>query len=144
MPQMSLNGWVALWVIWRDIFWKTLRLCPKSVTTPYILHYIVTTPFCSAVRMSSGKYYTLYSALKVSNNALQNVAYKRWSLTKQYLPSCIALWTNAWRFQVKFQLRDSSGVINGATVVPESAFLFLLLNSLYSPLCWTPYVVTRD
>ena len=56
-------------------------LCPKSLTT---------TPFYSAVRMSSGEYYTLYCALKVSHNALQKVVYNRWSLTKQYLPSCIA------------------------------------------------------
>ena len=43
---------------------ETLWLCLKSLTTPYIVHYTVTTPFCSAVRMSSGKYYTLYSDSK--------------------------------------------------------------------------------
>ena len=67
------------------------RLCPKSLTTPYIVHYIVTTLFCSAVQMSSGKYYTLYSALKVSHNASRKVVYNWWSLTEQYLQSCIAL-----------------------------------------------------
>ena len=104
----------------------------------------MTTPFCSAVHMSSGEYYTLYSALKVSHNASQKVVYNQWSLTKQYLPSCIALRMNAWRFQFTFKLRDSSDVINDAGVVSESAFLFLLLSSSYSPLCWTPYVVTRE
>ena len=38
---------------------------------------------------------------------------------------------NAW----KFQLRDSSDVINGAVVVSESQFFFLPLSSLYSALC---------
>ena len=33
-----------------------------------------------------------------------------------------------------FQLRDSSDVINGAGVVSERAFFFLLLSSLYSAL----------
>ena len=33
---------------------------------------------------------------------------------------------------------------NAAQVVSESAFFFLLMSSLYSPLCWTPYVVTRE
>ena len=42
-----------------------------------------------------------------------------------------------------FQLRDSGDVINGAGVVSESVFSLLLLSSLYSPLCLTPYVVTR-
>ena len=75
------------------LYWNQ-RLCLKSLTTPFIVHYIVTTPFCSAVRMSSGEYYTLYSALKVSHNASRKVVYNRWSLTKQYLPSCIAPRTN--------------------------------------------------
>ena len=64
---------------------------PKSLTTPHIVRYILSIPLCSAVRMSSGNYYTLYSALKVSHNASQKVVCKRWSLNKQYLPSCIAL-----------------------------------------------------
>ena len=40
--------------------WDSPRpgVCPESPTTPYIVHYIVTTPFCSAVWMFSGKYYT--------------------------------------------------------------------------------------
>ena len=107
-------------------------LSPKSLTTPYIMHYIVTTPFCSAVQMSSGKYYTLYSALKVSHNASRTVVYNQRSLTKQYLPSRIALRTNAWRFQFTFQLLDGGDVINGAAVVSESAFFFLPMSSLYS------------
>ena len=39
---------------------------------------------------------------------------------------------NAWNFQFMFQLHDSSNVINGARLVPESEFLFLLLSSLVS------------
>ena len=50
-----------------QIHHHSLRLCPKSVTTPFIVHYIVTTPFCSAVRMSSGKYYTLYQGYSNTN-----------------------------------------------------------------------------
>ena len=130
----------------RTTWWPKWRLwlCPKSLTIPYIVHYIVTTPFCSAVRMSSGKYYILYSALKVSNDALQKVVYNQWSLTKQYLPSCNVLRSSAWRFQFTFQLYNSSDVINGAWVVSESVFFFLPMSSLYSPLCWTPCVVTRE
>ena len=93
--------------------------------------------------MSNGEYYTLYSALKVSHNASQKVVYNQWSLTKQYLPPCIALRTNAWRFEFTFQLRDSSDVINSAGV-SKSLFFFLPLSSLYSALCWTHYVVTRE
>ena len=89
--------------------------------------------------MSSGEYYTLYSALKVSHNASRKVVYNRWSLTKQYLPSRIALWMNAWKFQFMFQLRDSSDIINSAGVVSESLFFFLPLSSLYSALCWIHY-----
>ena len=117
-------------------------LCLKSLTTPYIVRYLATSPFCSAVRMYSGKYYTLYSALKVSHNASRKVVYSRWSLTKQYLPSCNALRTNTWRFQFTIQLSDSGDVINGAGVVFDSEFLFLPMSSVYSPLCWTPYALT--
>ena len=55
-------------------------LCLKSLTTPYIVHYIVTTLFCSAVRMSSGKYYTLYGVLKVSHDVSRKVVRNRWSI----------------------------------------------------------------
>ena len=41
----------------------------------HCVHYIVTMPFCSAVQMSCGNYYTLYSGLKVSHNALRKVVY---------------------------------------------------------------------
>ena len=116
----------------------------KSLTIPYIVYYMVTTPFCSTVQMSSVEYYTQYSALKASHNASWKVAYNRWSLTKQYLPSCIAMWTNEWRFQFMFQLRDSSDVINGARVVSQSPFFFLPLSSLYSALYWIHYVMTRE
>ena len=121
-----------------------LKKLAVLLTTPYIVHYIVTTPFCSAVRMSSVKYYTLYRALQVSHKASRTVVYNRWSLTKQYLPSCTALWTYAWKFQTAFQRSDSSDVIKGAGVVSERAFLFLPLSSLYSALRWTHYVVTRE
>ena len=57
---------------------------------------------------------------------MRKVVNIQWTLTKQYLPSCIALWINAWRFQ--FMFRDSSDIINGANV-SESAFFFLLMSS---------------
>ena len=94
--------------------------------------------------MYSGEYYTLNSALKVSHNALRKVVYNQWSLTKQYLPSCIALQTNAWSFKFMFQLRDSSDVINSTGVVSESLLFFLPLSSLYSALCWIKNVVSRE
>ena len=106
-------------------------LCPKSLTTPYIVHYIVTTPFCSAVRMSSGKYHTLYNALKVSHSASRKVVYG-------HLPS------NIYHYALRCGRMHGGFVINGAGVGSESAFFLLLLSSLYSPPCWTPYVVTRE
>jgi len=45
------------------------RLCLKSPSTHYIVDYIVSSLFCSAVRMYSDDYYTLYSPLNVSQNA---------------------------------------------------------------------------
>jgi len=55
--------------------------CPKSHTTHYIVDYIVSSPFCSAVRMYSDDYYTLYTPLNVSQNAFWKVVHNRWSLT---------------------------------------------------------------
>jgi len=61
-----------------------------TVAVSEISHYslytvvdcIVSSPFCSAVRMYSYDYYTLYSPLKVSQNAFWKVVYNRWSLTQ--------------------------------------------------------------
>ena len=105
---------------------NSTSICTALVYThlqPAKRSLIVAMPFCSAVPISSGEYYTLYSALKVSHNALQKVVYNQWSLTKQYLPSCIVLRMNAWRFQFTIQLRDSSDVINSTGVVSESHYI---------------------
>ena len=53
----------------------------SETTHCYIVHYIVSTPFCSAVRMSSRSYWTLYSDSEV---------FSRQAPTKQYFTSCIA------------------------------------------------------
>jgi len=59
----------------------TFWLCPKSLPNHYIVHYIVTTPFCSGVRMFSDHWCSLYSALNVSHNSPWNVMNIWWSLT---------------------------------------------------------------
>lgn len=47
--------------------------------------------FCCAVWITRDISCNLYSAFISSHNALWKVVYNRWSLTKQYIPSCIAL-----------------------------------------------------
>jgi len=44
---------------------KSNRLCPKSLTTHYIVDYMVSSPFCNAVRIYSDD----YSPLNISQNA---------------------------------------------------------------------------
>jgi len=65
---------------------KTQRLCPKSLPNHYIVHYIVTMPFCSGVRMFSDYWCSLYSALNVSHNSPRNVVNIWWSLTRATYP----------------------------------------------------------
>ena len=102
------------------------RLCPQSLTTPCIVHYLASTPFCSAVQTSSGNYCTLYSGLKVFHNASRKVVYNRWSHNIHH--QVIAL-REKWRL---------------SRVWKCFFFFFLLMSSRYSPPCWTPYVVTRE
>ena len=104
---------------------ETHRLCPKSLTTPNIVHYIVSPPFCTVIQMCSGSYYTLYSGLRVSHNASQQVQ---------------PMVTN----QAIFTIMHCAERQMADWVVSKRAFFCLLKSSLYGSLRRTPYVVTRE
>ena len=77
---------------------QSIWLCLKSLVNLYI----VSLPFWSAAKMFSEFLCSLYSTFIVSHNASWKFVCNQWSITEQYIPSCIALAN--WDKQVYFYI----------------------------------------
>ena len=121
--------------VMNKILCHTLRLSDSLVygiphySLYIVVHYVVTTPFCSAVWISSGKYYTLYSALKVSHNALRKLPTLTQPMVANQAIFTIMHCAADQPMEVStFRLCDSSDVFNSAGVVSECVFFFLPMS----------------